>query len=50
MGEMINSYRILVGTPEGKRSFGRPRCREQDNIRIGLRKIWWEGVDWMHLA
>jgi hypothetical protein len=27
MGEKRNSYRILVGKPEGKRPQGRPRCR-----------------------
>jgi hypothetical protein len=24
MGEMISSYNILVGEPEGKRQFGKP--------------------------
>jgi len=23
---------------------------EQDNIRMGLGQISWEGVDWLHLA
>jgi hypothetical protein len=27
IGEKMNSYRILVGKPEGKRSLGRPRRR-----------------------
>jgi hypothetical protein len=27
MGEGRNVYRVLVGKPEGKRPFGRPRCR-----------------------
>jgi hypothetical protein len=31
-----NSYRILVGKPEGKRPLGRPRRRWVDNIAIGL--------------
>jgi hypothetical protein len=34
MGEKRNSYRILVGKPEGKRPLGRPRCRWEDNIRM----------------
>jgi hypothetical protein len=33
-----------------KDTFGRPRCRWEDNIRMDLREIGWEGVDWMHLA
>jgi hypothetical protein len=36
--------------PEGKRLCGRPECRWEDNIRIDLSEIGWEGVDWIHLA
>jgi hypothetical protein len=32
-----NSYRILVGKPEGKRPLGRPRHRWVGNIKIDLR-------------
>jgi hypothetical protein len=32
------AYRISVGKPEGKRPFGRPRRRWEDNIRMDLRK------------
>jgi hypothetical protein len=39
MGEKRNSYRILVGKPEGKRPLGRPRRRWEDNIRMDLREI-----------
>jgi len=47
---MRNAYKILVGKPEGKRPLGRPRRRWEDNIRMDLREIEWQGVDWMHLA
>jgi hypothetical protein len=50
MGGMRNAYDILVGKPEGKRPLGRPRHRWEDNIRMNLREIGWEGVDWIHLA
>jgi hypothetical protein len=43
-------YNILVGKPEGDRALGRPRRRWNDNTRMGLRKICWEAVDWIHLA
>jgi hypothetical protein len=33
-----NAYRILVGTPEGKRPLIRPRRRWVDNIKMDLRK------------
>jgi hypothetical protein len=50
MGEMRNAYRILVGKHEGKRPLGRPRHRWEDNIKLDLREVGWEGVDWMHLV
>jgi hypothetical protein len=50
MGETRNAYRILVGTPEGKRPLGRPRRRWVENIKIYLRETGWDGVDWIELA
>jgi transcription termination factor 2 len=50
MGETRNAYRILVGMPEGKRPLRRPRRRWVDNIKIDLRDIGWDGVDWIYLA
>jgi hypothetical protein len=50
MREMRNAYSILVGKPEGKGPLRRPRHRWEGNIKMDLRKIGWEGVDWMHLA
>jgi hypothetical protein len=49
-GEKRNAYRILVGMPEGNRPLGRPRCRWVDNIKMDLREIEWEGMDWIDLA
>jgi hypothetical protein len=46
MGEKSNAYRILVGKPEGKR----PRCKWEDNIKMGLRETAWRGKDWIDLA
>jgi hypothetical protein len=45
MGGNRNSYRILVGMPEGKRPLGRPRRRWVYNIKMDLREIGWDGVD-----
>jgi hypothetical protein len=39
-----------VGKPEGKRPLGRPRHRWVDNIKIDLREIGWDGMDWIDLA
>jgi hypothetical protein len=49
-GEKRNAYRILVGNPEGKRPLGRPRHRWVDNIKMDLREIRWDGMDWNDLA
>jgi hypothetical protein len=49
MGEIKNSYSILVGKPEEKRPLGRPRRRWEDNIIMDLREIGSEDVDWIHL-
>jgi hypothetical protein len=38
-GEKGNSYRLLVGKPEGKRPLGRPRRRWVDNIRMDLGEV-----------
>jgi hypothetical protein len=48
--EERNACTILFGSPKGKRPFGRPSRKREDNIIMGCRKIGWEGVDWMHLA
>jgi hypothetical protein len=50
MGEKRNTYRLLVGKPDGKRPLGRPRRRWVDNIRMDLRDVEWGYVDWIGLA
>jgi len=36
--------------PEGKRQLRRRRSRWDGNIRMNLRVVAWEGVNWMHLV
>jgi hypothetical protein len=50
MGKKRNACRILVGKPEGKRLLGRVRRRWVDNIKIDLREIRWDGMDWIDLV
>ncbi|KAJ4432287.1 hypothetical protein ANN_20905 [Periplaneta americana] len=50
MGESRNAYRVLVGRPEGKRALGRPRRNWEDNIKMGLREVGYDGKDWINLA
>jgi hypothetical protein len=47
---MTNQHTVVVGEPEEKRPLGKPRRRWEDNIRMDLKEIGWEGVDWMHVA
>jgi hypothetical protein len=49
-GERRVAYRVLVGKPEGKRPLGRPGRRWEDNIKMDLREVGWEGMDWIILA
>jgi hypothetical protein len=50
MGERRGAYRALLGKPEGRRPFGRPRRRWEDNIKMDLREVGWGGMDWINLA
>jgi hypothetical protein len=48
-GEKRNTYKILMGKPEGKRPLEKPRRRWVNNINIGLRETGWDDVDWIDL-
>ncbi|KAJ4434296.1 hypothetical protein ANN_22848 [Periplaneta americana] len=49
MGESRNAYRVLIGRPEGKRPLGRPRRRWEDNIKMDLREVGYDGREWINL-
>jgi hypothetical protein len=49
-GEKRNAYRILMGIADGKRPLGRPRRRCVDSIKMDLREIGWDDMDWIDLA
>jgi hypothetical protein len=40
----------LLLLSRGKRPLGRPRRMWVDNIRMDLREIGWDGMDWIDLA
>jgi hypothetical protein len=50
MGAKRNPCRILVRNPEGNSPPRRPRRRWVDNIKMDLREIGWDGVEWIDLA
>ena len=39
MGEGRSAFKILRGTPAGKRPLGRPRSRWEDNIKMDPKEI-----------
>jgi hypothetical protein len=50
MEEGRGVYRVLVGSPEGKRPLGRPRRKRDDNIKVELREMGIDGANWFRLA
>jgi hypothetical protein len=50
VGEMRIGCKVLVGKPQGKTPLGRPRRRWNDNIKMDLREIGLQDLDWIHLA
>jgi hypothetical protein len=49
-GDRRGAYRALVGKPEGKRPFGRLKCRWNDKINTVLQEVGWEewnGLMWL---
>ena len=50
IGERRGVYRILVGKPEGKRPYGGPMCKWEDNIKVDLQEVGFWGMDWIELA
>jgi hypothetical protein len=50
MVDKRNAHTIFVGKTLFKRPPGRPRRRWVDNIKMELREIGWDGMDWIDLA
>ena len=46
----VARIQILVEKHEGKRAFGRPRHRWDDNIKMDLQEVGYGGMDWIELA
>jgi hypothetical protein len=50
MGGIRNTYKVLLGKPNWKRSLGRRMPRWEENIKRDLRDVGWKVVDYIHLA
>jgi hypothetical protein len=49
-GKKGSAYKVLVGNPEVQTPLGRPRHRWEGNIKMDLKEIGWEDMDWMYFA
>jgi hypothetical protein len=49
-GEGRDIYRVLIWRPEWTISLGRPRRKWEDNIKLDLRDIGINGVNWIQLG
>jgi hypothetical protein len=49
-GEKRNAHRFVVGKPESKRTLGRLKYVQMDNIKMDLREMDSGGMGWIHLA
>ena len=49
IGNSRGAYRVLIGKPEGKKLLGRPRRRWEDNIKMDLKEVGCEVIDWIDL-
>jgi hypothetical protein len=45
-----NAYKDFVGKPEGKTPLWRPSRRLEYNIKVDLKVVGCESVDWIHLS
>jgi hypothetical protein len=50
MEEGRGVYRVLIGRPKVERPLGRSRHRWEDNIKLDMREIGIDGVNWIQLA
>jgi hypothetical protein len=49
VGEIINTYQILVGKSEETTPLSRPRRRWEDIIKLDLKEVGCEDIDWIPL-
>jgi hypothetical protein len=50
MGEMRNAYKILYQNLKGRRQVGRPRGRQEGNIKTDFKGLYFDDVRCIHLA
>jgi hypothetical protein len=49
-GEIRNAYKIFVGKPKENRPLRGHRCRLEYNIKMDLKEMECEGIEWIQLV
>jgi hypothetical protein len=53
VGERRGAHMVVVGKADGRRQFGRPRFRWEDNIKMDFREVAcgaWTGSIWLRMG
>jgi hypothetical protein len=50
VGEKRNACRLLVERPEGKRKLWKYSSRWEGNIKMDIKRLWWDGVGQIYLS
>jgi hypothetical protein len=50
VGEMRNTYWVILGKPEVRRPFGRRRQNRENNIKWILNIVGGYGLDWLRIG
>jgi len=50
MGDSRGVNRIMVGNNEGKRPLGKPWRKWEENIKMDLQEVGFEGMAWIDLS
>jgi hypothetical protein len=50
MSERRVTHRTLVVKNARKRPLEKPRCRWEDNVKMGVIKIGWNGLKWVNVV
>jgi hypothetical protein len=50
MWKRWDAYRILIRKPEGKKPLRKLKHRQEDNIKMDLKEIGFESMDWIQLT
>jgi hypothetical protein len=50
MSDRRSIYMVLVGKPEGERPLTTALRKWEDNIKMGLQEVGFDGMDWLRMG